>query len=103
MNARLDDDNVIKPAHLPVDLQKGTMGMPDSTGIDLDKVLAETTLKYMKTALKKSNGAKIEAYKYLGYTEGKRGTMNTRFQKIFKTYPDLANTFPGIYKLYVEN
>lgn len=103
MNAHLDDDKVIKPAHLPVDLQKGTMGMPDSAGIDLDKVLAETTLKYMKTALKKSKGAKIEAYKYLGYPESKRGTMNTRFQKIFKTYPDLANTFPDIYKLYMEN
>lgn len=103
MNALLDDDKVIKPAHLPVNLQKGTMGMPDSTAIDLDKILAETTLKYLKTALKKSKGAKIEAYKYLGYPESKRGTLNTRFKKTFEAYPDLAGRFPDIYKLYMEN
>jgi hypothetical protein len=56
----------------------------------------------METALKKSKGAKIEAYKYLGYPESKRGTLQTKFQKFFTTYPDLVGRFPGIYKLYME-
>lgn len=102
MNARLDNAKTVKTGHLPMSLQSNTDGMPESTHINLDKILAETTLKYMKTALKKSNGAKLEAYKYLGYPESKRGTLNARFQKFFKTYLDLANRFPGIYKLYME-
>jgi len=54
----------------------------------------------MATALKKSKGAKLEAYKYLGYPESKRGTLNARFKKIFKVYPDLSISFPSIYNLY---
>jgi two-component system NtrC family response regulator len=102
MNARLDNDKVIKTGHLPGALQQNAMDIPDSAQINLEKILAETTLKYMENALKKSNGAKIEAYKYLGYPESKRGTLNARFQKFFTTYPDLASRFPGIYKLYME-
>lgn len=102
MNARLDNDKVIKAGHLPGALQKNAVENPDSAQINLEKILAETTLKYMETALKKSKGAKIEAYKYLGYPESKRGTLNTRFQKFFTTYPELAGRFPEIYKLYME-
>lgn len=102
MNARLDNTKTVKTGHLPISLQGNTNGMPETTHINLDKILAETTLKYMKTALNKSKGAKLEAYKYLGYPESKRGTLNARFQKFFKTYPGLANRFPGIYKLYME-
>ncbi|MCK4762190.1 MAG: sigma-54-dependent Fis family transcriptional regulator [Candidatus Aminicenantes bacterium] len=102
MNARLDNDKTIKPGHLPFDLQNGVLEKPGSAQIDLDKILAETTLKYMAAALKKSKGAKIEAYKYLGYPESKRGTLNTRFKKVFTTYPDLKGKYPGIHKLYLE-
>jgi DNA-binding NtrC family response regulator len=103
MNAGLDNDKVIKTGHLPIDLQKGTMESSDSAQINLEKILAETTLKYLKTALKKSRGAKIEAYKYLGYQQSQRGTLNTRLKKFFETYPDLAGRFPDIYKLYMGN
>jgi DNA-binding NtrC family response regulator len=101
MNAKLDNDKVIKAGHLPGALQQNAAENPDSAQINLEKILAETTLKYLETALKKSKGAKIEAYKYLGYPESKRGTLNTRFQKFFTTYPDLAGRFPGIHKLYM--
>lgn len=102
MNAKLDNDKVIRLKHLPGALQQNAMEIPGSAQINLEKILAETTLKYMETALKKSKGAKIEAYKYLGYPESKRGTLNTRFQKFFTAYPDLVGRFPGIYKLYME-
>jgi DNA-binding NtrC family response regulator len=102
MNAKLDNDKVIKAGHLPGALQKKAEENPESAQINLEKILAETTLKYMETALKKSKGAKIEAYKYLGYPESKRGTLQTKFQKFFTTYPDLAGRFPTIYKLYME-
>ena len=102
MNAKLDNDKVIKIGHLPGALQPNAVENPDSAQINLEKILAETTLKYMETALKKSKGAKIEAYKYLGYPESKRGTLQTKFQKFFTTYPDLVGRFPGIYKLYME-
>jgi len=102
MNAKLDNDKVIKAGHLPGALQQNAVENPGSAQINLEKILAETTLKYMETALKKSNGAKIEAYKYLGYPESKRGTLHTKFQKFFITYPDLVGRFPGIYKLYME-
>lgn len=100
MNAKLDTDKVIKAGHLPGALQKNTEENPDSAQINLEKILAETTLKYMETALKKSKGAKIEAYKYLGYPESKRGTLNNKFRKYFKLYPDLIHRFDDIYKLY---
>lgn len=102
MNARLDSEKTIKARHLPFELQGSAADRSDSTQIDLDKIIAETTLKYMTTALEKSKGGKIEAYKYLGYPESKRGTLNSRFKRIFTTYPDLKVRFPEIYNLYMD-
>lgn len=101
LKAKLDESRTIKVKHLPFDLQKGILENPVSEQLNLDKILAKTTLEYMKIALDKSNGAKIDAYKHLGYPESKRGTLNSRFKKIFETFPDLAGVFPEIYKLYM--
>jgi len=102
LRARLEEDSKIKTRHLPFDLQRGIHDNPDSQTLDLDKILARTTLQYMKIALEKSGGAKLEAYRFLGYPEAKRGTLNSRLKKIFQTYPDLAGKFPDIYRVYME-
>jgi DNA-binding NtrC family response regulator len=103
LKTNLEENQKIKIQHLPSDLKRGGDDSTDSETLDLDKILAITTLQYLKIALEKSGGAKIEAYRYLGYTEAKRGTLNSRFKKNFQIYPDLAKKFPGIYKLYMEN
>ncbi len=102
LRASLEAENKIRSWHLPFDLSRGFQNSDDSKPLDLDKILAKTTLQYVKIALEKSNGAKLEAYRYLGYSEAKRGTMNSRLKKIFQTYPDLAGKFPDIYKVYME-
>jgi DNA-binding NtrC family response regulator len=102
LRARLEEERKIKTRHLPFDMQRGFHDNPDTETLDLDKILARTTLQYMKIALEKSGGAKLEAYRFLGYPEAKRGTLNSRLKKIFQTYPDLAGKFPDIYKVYME-
>lgn len=102
MNARLDKSRVINLQHLPGDLQDVSIGEGTTVPLNLDKILAETTLKYMSLALKKSKGAKLEAYQYLGYPESKRGTLNTRIKKIFLSYPELVSKYSDVYQLYKE-
>jgi DNA-binding NtrC family response regulator len=101
LKAKLDESKEIKPKHLPFELQNCSPAFSDSQPLILDKILAETTLRYLKLALERSNGAKIEAYRYLGYPEAKRGTLNTRIKKVFETYPDLAAHFPSLYHSYM--
>ncbi|MCU0286805.1 MAG: sigma 54-interacting transcriptional regulator [Acidobacteria bacterium] len=102
LRAKLEEGRKIKVQHLPFELQKGFHDPGDSEPLNLDKILARTTLQYLKIALEKSGGAKLEAYRYLGYPEAKRGTLNSRIVKMFQTFPDLAGKFPDIYKLYLE-
>lgn len=102
LRAKLEDGRKIKGRHLPFELQKGVHNPGDSEPLNLDKILARTTLQYLKIALEKSGGAKLEAYRFLGYPEAKRGTLNSRLIKIFQSFPDLAGKFPDIYKLYLE-
>jgi DNA-binding NtrC family response regulator len=102
LKAKLEGSPKIKTQHLPFDLHRELRNNTGSEPIDLDKILAKTTLQFMKIALEKSGGAKLEAYRYLGYPEAKRGTLNSRLKKIFQTYPDLAGKFPDIYKVYLE-
>jgi DNA-binding NtrC family response regulator len=102
LRAKLEEGRKIKPQHLPFELQKGFHNPGDSEPLNLDKILARTTLQYLKVALEKSGGAKLEAYRYLGYPEAKRGTLNSRLKKIFQSFPDLAGKFPEIYKVYME-
>ncbi len=102
LKAKLEESPKIKTQHLPFDLHRELRDIPGAEPIDLDKILAKTTLQYMKIALEKSGGAKLEAYRFLGYPEAKRGTLNSRLKKIFQTYPGLAGKFPDIYKVYME-
>jgi DNA-binding NtrC family response regulator len=101
LNAQLKTSTAIKLEHLPFDLQENGGHVNGAKQLDLDKILAETTLKYMRIALKKTGGAKLEAYQYLGYPESKRGTMNARIKKIFEQYPDITSKFQDIYNIYI--
>jgi DNA-binding NtrC family response regulator len=103
LRAKIEESQEIKTQHLPLDLQKGFHNSFSTGPLILDKILAETTLQYMKIGLEKTGGTKLEAYRYLGYPDAKRGTMNSRFKRIFQTFPDLAGKFSEIYKLFMGN
>ena len=62
------------------------------------KSIAETELRMVENALIRTGGKKIEAWKLLNYRN--RFSMFRRVKRIMSEYPDLAEQFPQVKRLY---
>jgi len=102
LRAEINKNKNIKLEHLSFEPYGNIVDNGGSIAINLDKILSETFLKYLQIAIEKSNGAKLKAYEYLGYSQNQRGTLNTRIKKTFKTYPDFKDKYPDIHKLFIN-
>lgn len=72
----------------------------DSGQINLDMILADTYLKFLKMALEKTNYEKLDAYVLLGYKRSQRGTISRRIKDYFETYSEFKVKYEEIYKRY---
>jgi DNA-binding NtrC family response regulator len=100
LRAEIEKDQSIKMDHLMFGLKKEFLPSDESEAVNLDKILSEVFLKYMKTAIEKHEGTKTKAYSYLGYDKNQRGTLYSRIKKSFKTYPEFRQKYPELYELY---
>lgn len=102
LQASISKNKIIKVEHLSFEPYGNMADNNGSGGINLEKILNETFLKYLQKAIEKSSGAKLKAYEYLGYSQNQRGTLNTRIKKSFKTYPDFKIKYPDIHKIFIN-
>jgi len=102
LKAALNKNNIIKLVHLPFKPYEKWIDNNGSKAVDLDKILNETFLRYLEIAIKKTDGAKLKAYEYLGYNKSQRGTLNKRINNYFRDYPDFKEKYAKIHELFVN-
>jgi DNA-binding NtrC family response regulator len=106
LRARLDNDDVIAVAHLPIETGTGdgaarlharrsvlSSEIP-TEGLSIEKELARAELTLISEALRKTDGRVAEAARLLGYHD--RFTVRRRVKTLFAQFPELADDFRAL-------
>jgi two-component system, NtrC family, response regulator AtoC len=104
LSAKFGGDNVIQPAHLPIEVTNPSeeVFLPNenqgtafsATGISVDKALARSELTYIRRALQATGGRVAEASKLLNYPD--RFTLRRHVDQHLRRYPELEREFGGL-------